>query len=279
MYSEVKIKSKLLLKGDTVRLFLISLFSFALRRGVFALWLYCLVSLFKSGVLTSYLENYNDAFVYSIVIFDIVFVSVILFLFISSLKAGEQFLYFIKASGGRGRAGLLFHFFSFKASFRAIFLYAKLTIFKVLWLVYFLTPSVVCYGITYYLYSYGTLSQIVFYVLIVGSSILLSCSLFMWRISFSRYNAAPYYLSLNREITPADAIKKSIIFTDGVLRESVLLESSFFGWFLSCVTLLPIVYVLPYYKISKALFVVEALSLKAYPKVKTKFAVNYMRLK
>ncbi len=279
MSTTVKIKSKMLLKGDTLRLFFVSLFSFVVRRGVFALWFYCLVSLFKSGILEFYLDNYNDALVYAVVVFDIIFVSAVLFLLICSLKLGEQFLYFIKASGGKGRLALLFHFFTFKRSFRAFSLYVRLTALKIMWLLYYLFPCAVCYGITFFLYSYGNVLPAVFYILITGSSILLSFCIFMWRVTFSRYNAAPYYICLNTDITTKGAIEKSILFTDGVLRESVLFESSFVGWFFSCFAVAPVVYVLPYFKISKALFVVESLSLRAYPKVKSKYAVNYIGLK
>ncbi len=279
MGGNIKIKSKTIIKGDTLRLFFISFFSFIIRRGVFAIWLYCIVNLFKSGLLNFYLENYNPVFVYSAIIFDIVFVTAIIFLFICALKLGEQFLYFIKASGGQGRTGLLFSFFTFEKSFRAFFLYFKLTFLKFTWLVYFLLPCVVCYGLTFYLYFQGNLLPVVFYIMLAGSSLLLSYCIFMWRVTFFRYNAAPYYVCLNRDTSTKDAIKKSINFTDGVLRESVFLESSFFGWFLSCGFILPFVYVIPYFKISKALFVVESLSLKAYPKIKTSYAINYMGLK
>lgn len=279
MSGSVKIKSKTLIKGDTVRLFFISLFSFVVRRGVFAVWLYCLIKLYKSDILDLYLKNYNDVFVYAVVIFDILFVSSILALFISSLKMGEQFLYFIKASGGRGRTGLLFHFFTFQKSFRSLSLYTRLIGLKVIWLLYFLFPCLVCYGITFYLNASGSLLPVVFYILIAGSSVLLSFCIFMWRVSFFRYNAAPYYVCLNEDITPKEAIRKSIAFTDGFLRESTILESSFFGWFLSCGAIIPFVYVIPYFKISKALFVVESLSLRFCPAVKTKYAINYIGLK
>ncbi len=279
MSTSVKLKSKMLLKGDTIRLFFISLVSFIIRRGIFALWFYCLVSLFKNGFLDFYFDNYNDVFVYAIVLFDVIFVTGVLFLFICSLKLGEQFLYFIKASGGRGRLNLLFRFFTFSRSFRAFSLYIRLTALKMLWLLYFLFPCAVCYGITFYLYNYGSILPVVFYILTAGSSILLSFCILMWRVTFFRYNAAPYYVCLNPKITPKEAIRKSIYFTDGLLRESVLFESSFFGWFLSCIGIIPLIYVLPYFKISKALFVVEGLSLKAYPKINTKYAINYLRLK
>lgn len=279
MSGNIKIKSKTIIKGDTLRLFFISLFSFVARRGSFAIWLYCVVNLIKSGILNSYLDNYNDALVYSVVIFDIAFVTSILFLFICALKLGEQFLYFIKASGGKGRTGLLFSFFTFEKSLRAFSLYLRLTLLKSAWLLYFLLHCIVCYGLAFYLYSRGNLLPIVFYIMLAGASLLLSFCIFMWRVAFFRYNAAPYYVCLNREISPEDAIKKSINYTDGFLRESVLLESSFFGWFLSCGFVLPVVYVLPFFRISKALFVVESLSMKAYPERKTNYAINYLKLK
>ena len=279
MNSDIKIKSKTIIKHDTLRLFFVSLFSFIARRGTFALWLYCIGRLFKSGILQVYLDAYNDAIVYAVVIFDIAFVTTIIFLFISALKSGEQFLYFIKASGGKGRTGLLFSFFTFEKSYRAFSLYLRLTLLKFSWLLYFLSPCAVCYGLTFYLYSQGNLLPLVFYIMLAGSSVLLSFCIFMWRIAFFRYYAAPYYFCLNREISPKAAIKKSISFTDGFLRDSVLLESSFSAWFLSCVLILPLIYVIPYFKISKAFFVVESLSMNAYPERRTKYAINYLKLK
>ena len=131
--SDVKIKSKTIIKGDTFRLFFVSLFSFVVRRGTFAIWLYCIINLFKSGILNSYLDIYNDVLVYSVVAFDVAFVTMILFLFICALKLGEQFLYFIKASGGKGRIGLLLKYFTFENSFKAFLLYARLTFLKFSW--------------------------------------------------------------------------------------------------------------------------------------------------
>ena len=279
MNSDVKIKSKTIIKGDTFRLFFVSLFSFVVRRGTFAIWLYCIINLFKSGILNSYLDIYNDVLVYSVVAFDVAFVTMILFLFICALKLGEQFLYFIKASGGKGRIGLLFKYFTFENSFKAFLLYARLTFLKFSWLLYFLLPCVVCYGLTFYLYSQGNLLPVVFFVMLGGASLLLSFCVFMWRVAFFRYNAASYYFCLNKGTSPKGAIIKSIKFTDGFLRESVLLESSFFGWFLSCITIIPFVYVIPYFKISKAVFVVESLSLQAYHETKMKYAINYIGLK
>ena len=279
MNGDIKIRSKEIIKGDTVRLFFISFFSFIARRGIFAVWLYCVVSLFERDILVFYLDNYNDALVYSAVAFDIAFITAILFLFICAIKSGEQFLYFIKASGGKGRTGLLFSFFTFEKSFRVFSLYFRLTLLKIAWLIYFLLPCIVCYGLSFYLYLQGKLLPVVFYIMLAGASVLLSYCIFMWRIAFFRYNAAPYYVCLNRDISPKEAIKKSIKFTDGFLREGVLLESSFFAWFLSCGFVLPLIYVIPYFRISRALFTVESLSMRFFSETKQEYAINFLRLK
>lgn len=279
MGGAVKLKSKMLIRGDTLRLFLAGVFGFAVRAGTFSLWLYCLVSIFKSGIINSYLENYNGILVYSLVITDIIFVTAVLLLFISAVRLGEQFIYFIKANGGRGRFALLFRFFTFKKSFRAFSLYARLALLKALWFIYYLFPCAICYGITFYLYSNGSLLPTVYYVLIAGSSVLLSYCVFMWRVTFFRYNAAAYYICLNHRISPRDAIKKSVRFTDGFLKEYALTESSFLGWFLSCIFIVPAVYVLPYFRVTKALFVSESVSMKSASEVKTDYAINYLRIK
>ena len=266
--TDVKIKAKMLIKGSTLRLFSLYAISFILRRGVFLLWLCCLVEFFKSGIIDGYLEKYNALLVYGVVCFDVVFISLVVLLFISALRLGEQFLYFIKASGGKGRGGLLFHFFTFKKSFRAMFFYMYVNSLKLFWLAYYLIPCSVCYSLAYYLYNNGSLLPVVFYTIIAGGSVLLSYCIFMWRVTLARYNAAPYYLCLNNKISPKAAVEKSITFTDGFLRDSVLFDGSFMGWLLSCGVVLPLVYVVPYFKISKALFVIESLSRRAYPELK-----------
>lgn len=277
--TEVKIKAKLLIKGDTLRLFTLSTLSFVLRRGVFLLWIYCFFEFFKSGIIEGYLKNYNPVLVYGVVCFDVVFVSLMVLLFISAIRLGEQFLYFIRASGGNGRSGLLFHFFTFKKSLRALYFYVYINALKLFWLAYYLIPCSVCFSLAYYLYNNGSLLPAAFYTVVAGGSVLLSYCIFMWRITSARYNAAPYYLCLNNKISPKTAVEKSIVFTDGFLRESVLFEGSFIGWGLSCGFVLPLAYVVPYFKMSKALFVIESLSRRAFPEIKEHYSVNYLGLK
>ena len=101
----------------------------------------------------------------------------------------------------------------------------------------------------------------------------------MWRVTFFRYNAAAYYICLNNRISHRDEINKSVRFTDGFLKEYALTESSFLGWFLSCIFIVPAVYVLPYFRVTKALFVAESVSMKSASETKTDYAINYLRIK
>lgn len=278
MGGNVKLKSKVLIKGDTIRLFGVGLVSFALRWGTFILLLYSVAELLKSGIIDNYLENYGPMFVYTVIFADLAFLGAVLVLFISAIRLGEQFLYFIKASGGRGRFLLLFHFCTFKRSIKAFVLYFRLFLFKFVWLIYYMFPCVLCYGLTAYLYFQESLLPAVFYILIAGSSLLFSYCLFMWRITSYRYSAAAYYISLKPHISVKEAIRKSICFTDGFLREYALEEGSFFGWLLSCVLIIPAIYVIPYFKVSKALFTVESISIKNCMPYKSDYAITYLSL-
>ena len=62
------------------------------------------------------------------------------------------------------------------------------------------------------------------------------------------YSMAPYILAENPDMKPSDAIKESMLITNGRKWEIFVLELSFIGWILlSCVTCnLSMIYVMPY---------------------------------
>jgi uncharacterized membrane protein len=129
------------------------------------------------------------------------------------------------------------------------------------------------YGKSVYFFSF--ISQSVYIILSVGASIILAFAFVMCRISSLRFSAAPYYLCLRDTLSPSDAIKKSILFTDGYLSEGVVLEYSLIGWILSCLLVVPIFYVLPYVKLSRCVFVSEMLLKK--PRTKSdSFPISYL---
>lgn len=261
MVNSVRIKGKELLSKNTFRLFFISVASFLIRYSI----------LFGNIFMFYYFFENKYSIEY---IFVPVLISLLSLLFISGVKSGEQFVYFIRADGGKGRFLLLFKFLSPLNSLKATLFYLKINGLKIFWLLYFLLPSLICGGCSYYLYSTAVISESVSFTLLAGTSALLGLSLVVWRIAVVRYSAAPYYFCLDDKKRINRAIKKSIQFTDGSLGDGVVLEYSFVGWILSCIFIVPFLYVLPYIKLCKAIYTVEAVQDRKL--CKGRYAVNIL---
>ncbi len=277
MNSKIRLESKYLLSKNNLRLFLISFLSAGLRWGNLALNLTGLYLFLNSDFSEKLLSNYNNALVYTGVV---IFYSTIFFftaMTASAIKLGEQFIYFTRAQGSKGSVRLLFKFLHPKKSFRALKFYFTVNFMKLFWLIYFLSPVGVCAGCTVYLYNVSYLSPQVWFILAFGAILLLSVSIVVWRVSVLRYSAAPYYLCLNPDLQPKDAIKKSIRFTDGFLTDGVLLEYSFFGWLLSCFLIIPLFYVVPYIKLTKTVFITKTVFAHS-KKPQNKYSVTLLNL-
>ncbi len=261
MVSSVRIKAKELLCRNTLRFFLISLGSFILRYGIIALNIGAFYFFFERNLETEY-------------IFVPILFSFISILFISAVKMGEEFVYFIRADGGKGSFLLLFKFLSPEKSLKVTLFYLKVNFLKIFWLLYFLLPSGICGGCSYYLYKTAIISESVSFTLLAGTVVLFCLSFVVWRTCILRYKAATYYFCLDDKKLVNKAIKKSIQFTDGSLSDGVVLEYSLLGWLLSCVFIAPIVYVLPYIKLCKAIYTLEAVQGRKL--CKEKYAINIL---
>ena len=276
MNSEIRLKSKILLSCNTIRLFLIALTSIILRYGAISGVVLSLFTLHGSAFFKNMLLQYDDIFIYTAFVFLSVALFTVILIFSSAVKGGEAFIFFIRSQGSTGHLRLLFKYLHPKKAFTFFMLYLKINTLKIFWLVYFLLPFLFCSACSYYLYSSDHLSQTVYFILCSGASLLLAISLVMWRFAVLRYSAAPYYLCLNTQRGVNYVINKSIRFTDGFLAEGIVLEYSSLGWILSCIFIAPIVYVAPYLKLTKATYVSQAVFGNT-PSVKTAYAVNFLK--
>lgn len=273
----IRVKSKYLLLGNTLRLFGVACLSIFLRWGLTVFTLWGIFALSENATVYGFADNVGDTLFYIIAFSVVLLIFIILAVFTSAVRLGEQFVFFNRADYGSGRLALLFKFCGVKNALRAFSLYLRLNVLKFAWLLYYLLPCGVCGAMIYYLYVSARLSQDVLTILMCGISVLAVISLFMWRVSIFRYTAAPYYMCLNASLGVKAAIEKSIHFTDGHLCEGILLESSFSGWALSCFAVIPLFYVLPYCKLCKAVFVTECVcdNLKSH---KNEYAVNVLKI-
>ena len=274
--SAVRLKAKALLSGNTIRLFFISILSLVLRWGYLFVNVTGLLRFIGSELFSTLLASYNNALIYTLtaLIYSLSFYLMIST--VSAIRMGERFVYYTRAEGGKGCLRLLFTFMSIKKAFRALRLYLSLNGLKLLWFIYFMLPPLLCGGCITYLYVFGRLSLTVITTLATGEALLFAISIVMWRVTTLRYDATVYYLCL-QDISVRKAIKKSTLYTDGALSEGVVLEYSFFGWILSCIFIVPLVYCIPYIKLCKTTFVTEAVSRRTF--VKSAYAVNFLSRK
>lgn len=272
MITDSKLYSKMLLKNNTARLFGISLLSLLLRTALVALVLSFSYFFLKSDFLAVFSHRTNKYFAYFLLLFIINAVRISAFLLIFGIKLGESFVYFKRASGEKGSFSLLFHFLTPKKAARAFLLYCTVTFYKVLWLLFYIFPSAVCTYTSLMLYKSTVLTTASFYALISGGALLLISGFVFFFITAFRYEASPYYMCLEN-IGAKRAIKKSAAFTDSALTLSLLFKISFSGWFFSCVLLLPIIYVVPYFKLSKARFIINAVYKSAAKEEKADFPI------
>lgn len=75
-----------------------------------------------------------------------------------------------------------------------------------------------------------------------------------WLIFVQRYSKAMFFLSCYKDFTPGDAIRESVRKTKGNEVDIFLFKLGFLPWFLLCLLVLPLFYVVPYYKQSVTCF-------------------------
>ncbi len=251
-----KIKAKILLLKYTVVVTVTFLTSLLLQ-------ILCIATpfvgayLFAGGNVFEALTNrYNNTIVLTVFITAVslsVFCGLVLF---SALKMGDN--HFLKnyASTHKPAFTDIFRFLSPPKSLSCFAFYCRLTALKIGWLLYYMAPVGLCFLMVQYLNSFSALADLSLKILESGLILFFWFSFFMWRFTLLRYSAAGF-LFIEENITPKSAIQKSTLITDSFLLNESALNISFFPWFMSCIFILPLFYVIPYYRLTKALFIAE----------------------
>lgn len=244
LINKIKIRGKEALRGNSLKLFFVSLISFLLRY----------LSLVIAGVVIYYFISEGFSFLYMLIPSSVLVFS---FLFICAIRAGEQYTYLATASGKKTKLSYLLSFCHIRRSVEVAILYIKVNMLKTLWFMYFSIPVAFCMMCGYYLYSRGDVGFNGMLVIYVGTTAMAFLCCVVWRCSSLRY-ANSLLCLVNEKNGVDEAIKKSTLCTDGFLGDGVVLECSFAMWLLSCVSVIPVIYVVPYIKICKAMLALQA---------------------
>lgn len=274
MNNHIKIKAKQLLYKNTLPLFLISLLSLVLRCSTVAVIALAPATFIGTGLfkaLCSYTGATAGVVISAIIYF---FLSVALLCLAVGVSLGERWIYLQRLNNVTPKIRFLFKFLSPKITIRALCLYTKVFFLKVMWLLYFMMPPLLCMSCAFYLLSRGADTTTVFIPALAGA-VLLSAALVLSGSVFARYSQAALYMCSHKNASAKASLKFSIDTTDSHLNDRTVLHFSLTGWLLSCVFLIPVIYTVPYIKLCNIIFAEECRKL---PSTTTEYAVNILRL-
>ncbi len=157
----------------------------------------------------------------------------------------------------KNRAGRAIFWFAPKNNFRALRLYSALFFVKLFWTILMLLPGVtVVFSFCYLAYDVGIEFNL-FLCGIAGGGMLIATGLIFRFLIVQKYFLAKTILAKNPGVSTIDAIRQSCEKMNGKLKKTAFFKLSFTPWIASCVAILPILYVWPYYRQSCALFAEE----------------------
>ncbi len=190
-----------------------------------------------------------------IIISAVAIFTFIYFLLISGFRSGS--LAWVHFHNSKSRARRSLFWFSPKRELKSTLFFFNLFIRKLFWTALMLLPG----GFT--LFSFVLLAMDtgiefnLFLCGIVGAALMLLAGLVFRFIILQKYFLAPYFFIENPKIKINDAIAQSISAMNGKLKKTALFKISFTPWFSLCLSLFPIIYVLPYYKQSCLIYANE----------------------
>lgn len=125
---------------------------------------------------------------------------------------------------------------------------------SVAWSAFYLLPCAVTFATLYYSIHSGDYTFSVMLTLFVASAILFIIGTSFIYATLKRYSMCNFVIFTETNLDAIKIIEKSITLTEGNTIKYAFYCLSFIGWFISCVLIIPIFYVLPYIKMAKYSF-------------------------
>lgn len=241
----IKIKAKQIITGKVPSLF-------------FKLFLSFIVSLLGTAVVTASLLGFDNETVRKV--FSVRFGEYSFALRIASSVIMCLFGLMLLALGKKSQTMYVCRSVSKKSfnckSFSFLLYLAVKTLFMLCWGFVFVLPSAVCVSFLIMSLSQGPMEKNVFISWASGCAVLLIIGLAFLFVTAQRYSAWKYYLCSEKNGV-VSALYKSIEKTEGRCLEIAAFKLSMTGWLMSCLLIIPVVYVAPYISVSNALFVLR----------------------
>ena len=180
------------------------------------------------------------------------------FFVMAPLRLGIDLWCYEVSGGQETEVSAVFRCFSGgKMFFRSLGLQISLFFRLLFWLLLLCLPSAVCLAGAGYLLGAGAqggpLAPLAVTLCCLSSFFLAAGGMVLFCLVRNRYFLAPYYL-LDGNTSVCRAVKLSRKSMKGFKGKIFRFQLSFVGWWLSCLLVIPIVYVFPYYEMSRVLY-------------------------
>ncbi len=188
--------------------------------------------------------------------FSIVFsvVSLVLFVFITSpVRLRLETKHFMLARGMKNQKVKT----GFSGFIKSLTFYPLLFCLKALWFAVFEAIPVSCAIMLYLYLSEKSLSAKAAATFLICIAVIAVAGLGFYFVIIQRYSKAAFYLVCYEDFSALDAIEESVRKTRGHLCEILFFKLGFLPWFLLCIGIVPMLFVIPYYKQSLALYFIN----------------------
>ncbi len=140
---------------------------------------------------------------------------------------------------------------------KSLLFYPLVLCLKLFWLFVFEAVPVFSATAFYFYLNENSLSLKAFVVVGAGIIILAAVGFGFYSVFIQRYSKSAFYLACYKDFSPFDAIGESVRKTRDSLVEILLFKLGFLPWFLLCIGIVPMLFVIPYYKQSMILYFIN----------------------
>lgn len=234
MYSRLKLSARFALSGSYFKILpLLTLIIFAV---------------FVFSVCNTAANRFVDA-EFFILLFPVV--SLILFIFITSpARLQLEIRHYMLARGMKNK--------KIKTSLiKSLIFYPLLFCLKAFWLFVFEAVPVSGAVMLYVYLTEKSLSAKATAVFLICIAVLAVSGFGFYSVFIQRYSKSAFYLACYEDFKAFDAVKESVRKTRGSLCEILFFKIGFLPWLLLCTGIVPMLFVIPYYKQSLTLYFIN----------------------
>lgn len=145
----------------------------------------------------------------------------------------------------------------FSGIIKSVIFYSAMFCLKAFWFAVFEAIPVSGAIILYLHISEKSLSAKAAITFLIFIGVLFAIGIFFYSVFIQRYSKAAFYLACYKDFSAFDAIRESVRKTRDDLLDILIMKLGFLPWFLLCFAVVPMLFVIPYYKQSIVLYFIK----------------------